>query len=277
MPACVRLLLCACLLAPPGFAAAQDPGPVHAAPYVPSPLSTVDEMLRLAQVGSRDIVYDLGAGDGRVVIAAAAKFGARGVGVEFDGALVALARERAARAGVAHRVRFVQQDLFKTDLREATVVALYLSPNFNLQLRPTLLALAPGTRIVSHSSGMGDWRPDRSTAIRKDVLLWIVPAKAAGTWHGRIGAGSRTRDIELEIAQRYQDISASALLEGAPAQVWEARLEGERLSFVLVEHYGTEREAGLYFEGRVAGRVIEGSVARGVGSAREVVPWRAER
>ncbi len=262
---------------PPGFAAAQDPGPVHAAPYVPSPLSTVDEMLRLAQVGSRDIVYDLGAGDGRVVIAAAAKFGARGVGVEFDGALVALARERASRAGVAHRVRFVQQDLFKTDLREATVVALYLSPNFNLQLRPTLLALAPGTRIVSHSSGMGDWRPDRSTAIRKDVLLWIVPAKVAGTWHGRLGAGSRTRAIELEFAQRYQDISASARLEGAPAQVWEARLEGERLSFVLVEHYGTEREAGLYFEGRVAGRVIEGSVARGVGSEREVVPWRAER
>lgn len=277
MPACVRLLLCASLLAPPGFAAAQDPGPVHAAPYVPSPLSTVDEMLRLAQVGSRDIVYDLGAGDGRVVIAAAAKFGARGVGVELDGALVALARERASRAGVAHRVRFVQQDLFKTDLREATVVALYLSPNFNLQLRPALLALAPGTRIVSHSSGMGDWRPDRSTAIRKDVLLWVVPAKVAGRWHARLGAGSRTRDIELEFAQRYQEISASARLEGAPAQVWEARLEGERLSFVLVEHYGTEREAGLYFEGRVAGQVIEGSVARGVGSAREVVPWRAER
>lgn len=277
MPACLRLLLCASLLAPPGFAAAQDPGPVHAAPYVPSPLSTVDEMLRLAQVGPRDIVYDLGAGDGRVVIAAAAKFDARGVGVELDGALVALARERAARAGVAHRVRFVQQDLFKTDLREATVVALYLSPNFNLQLRPALLALAPGTRIVSHSSGMGDWRPDRSTAIRKDVLLWIVPANVAGSWHARLGAGSRTRKVELEFAQRYQDISASALLEGAPAHVWEPRLEGERLSFVLVEHYGTEREAGLYFEGRVAGRVIEGSVARGVGAAREVVPWRAER
>jgi SAM-dependent methyltransferase len=277
LPACVRLLLCASLLAPPGFAAAQDPGPVHPAPYVPSPLSTVDEMLRLAQVGPHDIVYDLGAGDGRVVIAAAAKFGARGVGVELDGALVALARKRASRAGVAHRVRFVQQDLFKTDLREATVVALYLSPNFNLQLRPALLALAPGTRIVSHSSSMGDWRPDRSTAIRKDVLLWIVPAKVAGRWHARLGAGSRTREIDLEFAQRYQEISASALLEGAPAQVWEARLEGERLSFVLVEHYGTEREAGLYFEGRVAGRVIEGSVARGVGSAREVVPWRAER
>jgi SAM-dependent methyltransferase len=189
--------LCAALLAPVGFASAQDPGPVYEAPYVPSPLSTVDEMLRLAKVGPNDIVYDLGAGDGRVVIAAAAKFGARGVGVEIDGELVAMARARAARAGVAGRVRFLQQDLFKTDLREATVVALYLAPNFNLQLRPALLDLAPGTRVVSHSSGMGDWRPDRRTAIRKDVLLWIVPAKVAGRWRARIGRGAGAGEREL--------------------------------------------------------------------------------
>jgi SAM-dependent methyltransferase len=271
------LWLCAALLAPAGGATAQDTGTVFEAPYVPSPFSTVDEMLRLAEVGPRDVVYDLGAGDGRMVIAAAAKFGARGVGVERDGELVAMARERAARAGVAGRVRFLQQDMFRTDLSEATVVALYLSPNLNLRLRPALLALAPGTRVVSHSSGMGDWRPDRRTAIRKDVLLWIVPAHVAGRWRARVGGESAPRELALEFGQRYQDISASAVLEGAQTQVWEARLEGDRLSFVLVEHLGTEREAGLYFEGRVAGRVIEGSVARGVGSAREVVPWRADR
>lgn len=265
------------LLAPWAFAVAQDTGTVFEAPYVPSPLSTVDEMLRLAEVGLRDVVYDLGAGDGRMVIAAASKFGARGVGVELDGELVALARERAARAGVAGRVRFVQQDMFRTDLSEATVVALYLSPNLNLQLRPALLELAPGTRVVSHSSGMGDWRPDRRTAIRKDVLLWIVPARVAGRWRARIGHGADARALELAFTQRYQEIGASAVLDGAQAQVWEARLEGDRLRFVLVERHGTDQEAGLYFEGRFAGRVIEGTVTRGVGRARQTLPWRAER
>lgn len=234
-------------------------------------------MLRLAQVGPRDIVYDLGAGDGRVVIAAAARFGARGVGVEIDGELVALARARASRAGVADRVRFLQRDLFETDLREATVIALYLAPNFNLRLRPALLALAPGTRIVSHSSGMGDWRPDGKTAIRKDVLLWVVPANVAGRWRATIAGAPRARTLELDISQLYQDIAASALLDGAQAHVWEAWLEGDRLRFVVVEGIGTDGEAGLYFEGRAAGGVIEGTVARGFGTARQVLPWRAVR
>lgn len=234
-------------------------------------------MLRLATVESGDIVYDLGAGDGRVVIAAAAKFGARGVGVEIDGELVATARERAARAGVADRVRFLKQDLFRTDLSEATVVTLYLSPNLNLQLRPRLLALAPGTRIVSHSSDMGDWRPDRRTAIRKDVLLWIVPASVAGRWRATIDGAPRTQRLELEIRQRYQDIAMSALLDNGPAHVWEARLEGDRLRFAIVEHHGTDAEASLYFEGRVAAGVIQGEVERGVGAARAVRTWRAAR
>lgn len=264
----------ALLLASASLAAAQDTGPVHDAPFIPSPSSTVDEMLRLAGVGPRDIVYDLGAGDGRVVIAAATKFGARGVGVEIDAGLVALARERAERAGVADKVRFLQQDLFKTDLREATVVSLYLSPNFNLKLRPALLALVPGTRVVSHSSGMGDWRPDRRTAIRKDVLLWVVPASVGGRWRGRYG---QDHELHLEVTQRYQHVSMSAQLDGADAQVWEARLEGDRLDFVIVEHYGTARESGLYFEGRVAGGAIEGTVTRGVGSAREALAWRVQR
>ncbi len=248
---------------------------MHDAPYVPSPHATVDEMLRLAGAGPGDVVYDLGAGDGRVVIAAAAKFGARGVGVEIDPWLVAQARQSAARAGVADRVHFLQQDLFATDLGEATLVALYLSPNLNMKLRPALLALAPGTRIVSHSSGMGDWRPDRKTSVRKDVLLWIVPARVAGRWRATLGPAPRA--LEFEVSQRHQEISVSARLDGAPAQVWEARLEGDRLSFVIVEHVGTREEAGLYFEGRVTGRSIEGTVARGVGAARAVLGWRADQ
>jgi SAM-dependent methyltransferase len=256
---------------------AQDTGPVHPAPFIPSPRATVDEMLRLAEVGPRDVVYDLGAGDGRVVIAAAAKFGARGVGVEIESRLVEQARRDAVHAGVADRVKFLAQDLFATDLREATVVALYLSPNLNEKLRPTLLALAPGTRVVSHSSGMGDWRPDRRTAIRKDVLLWIVPARIAGRWRTLPVPGAAARALELEIAQRYQDVTVNARLEGAPAQVWEARLEADRLSFVIVERAGTDNEAALYYEGRVAGSHLEGRVTRGVGKARAEQAWRAVR
>lgn len=250
---------------------------MHGAPYLPSPAATVDEMLRLAAVGPGDVVYDLGAGDGRVVIAAAAKFGARGVGVEIDARLLEQARRNAVQAGVADRVRFLAQDLFATDLSGASVVALYLSPNFNEKLRPSLLALAPGTRIVSHSSGMGDWRPDRRTAIRKDVLLWVVPAQVGGRWRSTLDLAARRRSLELELAQRYQEVSAQARLDGAPAQVWEARLEADRLSFVIVEHAGTPQEAGLYFEGRVSGRRIEGRIARGVGATRELLAWRAER
>jgi SAM-dependent methyltransferase len=272
-----QILFCAVLLGMAGQAAAQDTGTVHPAPFLPSPPSTVDEMLRLAEVGPGDVVYDLGAGDGRVVIAAAAKFSARGVGVEIDARLVAQARQNAQRAGVADRVRFLQQDLFATSLRDATVVALYLSPNLNEKLRPTLLALAPGTRIVSHSSGMGDWRPDRKTSIRKDVLLWVVPARVAGRWRPVAGPGEPGRALELEIAQRFQEVSVDARLDGAPAQVWEARLEGNRLRFVIVERPGTDDETALYYEGRVSGSQIEGRVTRGVGKARTEHAWRAAR
>lgn len=246
---------------------------MHPAPYLPSPPATVDEMLRLADLERRDVVYDLGSGDGRVVIAAAQKFGARGVGVEIDGKLVALSRANAERAGVADRVRFVQQDLFETDLGEATVITLYLSPNLNLRLRPALLGLKPGTRIVSHASDFGDWKPDRASAIRKDVRLWFVPARIAGRWRGTLGA----RPLEIEFSQRYQEIAASAWLDGASAQVWEARLLADRVRFVIVEAPDTADEAGLYFDGAAGAGVIEGKVTRGVGAARSEQRWRVEK
>lgn len=248
---------------------------MHAAPYIPSPPSTVDEMLRLAEVGAGDVVFDLGAGDGRVVIAAARKFGARGVGVEIDAALIQRARASAAQAGVDGRVRFLQQDLFKTELGEATVIALYLAPNMNLKLRPVLLGLKPGTRIVSHAADLGDWRPDRRTAIRKDVMLWVVPARIEGRWRGHFGVPPRP--LEISFSQRYQEISASARLASAPVQVWDARLASDRLSFVIVADLDKDDEASLYFEGRVIPSAIEGTVARGVGTARTTARWRAER
>lgn len=262
-------------LAAPAFP--QDTGTAHDTPYVPSSRATVMEMLRIAGTGPQDTVYDLGSGDGRVVIAAAKEFGARAVGVERDARLLEHSRAAAARAGVGDRVRFVQQDLLVTDLSPASVITLYLGPTLNLKLRPALLRLKPGTRIVTHGADLGDWRPDRRTSIRKDVWLWIVPAQVAGRWRGAVGAAPGARSLEVEFTQRYQEVTGRAWLGGAPTQVWDARLEGERLSFAIVDAAETDEEVALYFEGRVAGGAIEGSVAHGAGASRSIQPWRVAR
>jgi hypothetical protein len=246
-------------------------------PYVPTPQVTVDEMLRLAGAGPEDFVIDLGSGDGRIVITAAKKFGARGLGVDIDWRLVAQAGENARQAGVADRAQFVEQDLFRTDLGPATVITTYLLPFVMLKLRPRLLELKPGTRIVSHDFDFGDWRPDRKTGIRKNVYLWIVPARVAGRWRARLDLPPIERLLELEVKQRYQEVSAHARLNGVPAPVWDMTLAGDRVSFVVVDSTDRDDEAGLYFEGRVAGDVIEGELTRGVGTARTVARWRAAR
>jgi hypothetical protein len=246
-------------------------------PYVPTPQITVDEMLRLAGVGPEDFVIDLGSGDGRIVVTAARKFGARGLGVDIDWRLIAQAEENARQTGVADRAKFVEQDLFLTDLGQASVITTYLLPFVMLKLRPRLLELKPGTRIVSHDFDFADWRPDRKTGIRKNVYLWIVPARVAGRWRARLDLPPIERLFELEVTQRYQEVSAHARLNGVPAPVWELTLAGDRLSFVVVDTTDRDDEAGLYFEGRVTGDVIEGELARGVGSARVVSRWRAAR
>jgi hypothetical protein len=246
-------------------------------PYVPTPQVTVDEMLRLAGVGPEDFVIDLGSGDGRIVVTAAKKFGARGLGVDIDWRLVAQAEENARQAGVADRAKFVEQDLFRTDLGPATVITTYLLPFVMLKLRSRLLELKPGTRIVSHDFDFGDWRPDRKTGIRKNVYLWIVPARVAGRWRARLDLPPIERLLELEVKQRYQEVSAHARLNGVPAPVWDMTLAGDRVSFVVVDSTDRDDEAGLYFEGRVAGDVIEGELTRGVGTARTTARWRAAR
>jgi SAM-dependent methyltransferase len=160
-------------------ASARPAAPIDV-PYVPTSPETVAGMLDIAQVGARDVVYDLGSGDGRIPIAAARR-GARAVGIDIDPDRIAEARLNAAKAGVSDRVRFVQGNLFEQDLSQATVITLYLLPRLNLQLRPTLLALVPGTRIVSHGFDMGDWRPDRTiTAGGSLVHFWRVPQPGEG-------------------------------------------------------------------------------------------------
>lgn len=263
------------LLVQAATVAAQDTGPVHDAPYIPSPQYVVDEMLRIAGVGPGDVVIDLGSGDGRVVIAAALRFGAQGVGIERDPALVARSRAGAVQAGVADRARFVQQDLFEADLAGATVVTMYLSPNLNLQLRPALLRLKPGTRIVSHASDLGDWKPDQRTTIRKDVMLWRVPAAIAGRWRAEFGP--RASQLELAFTQRYQQVEAGARLDGKPAEVWQVQLQGDRLRFALIANHERADEPALYFDGRVDGSRIEGTAVQGAGASAGVQSWRARR
>jgi len=153
-------------------------------PFVPTPHEVVEEMLRLANVGKNDVVYDLGCGDGRIVIAAAQKFGARAVGVDIDPERIRESNENARQAGVTDRVKFLQQNFFETDLSEATVVTLYLLPEVNLRLRPKLLReLKPGTRIVSHAFDMGDWKPEKVVKVPYDdreytIYYWVVPSGA---------------------------------------------------------------------------------------------------
>ena len=170
--------LAAALLASPGCS--QPGARAPDVPYEPSPPEVVRAMLELAGVGANDVVYDLGSGDGRIVIAAAKDFGARGVGIDIDPKLIAEANENAVRAGVTDRVKFVQGDLFQSDFRAASVVTLFLWPHVNMKLRPQLLALRPGTRIVSHIHDLGDWKPERTVRVRTErggeraIHLWVV-------------------------------------------------------------------------------------------------------
>jgi SAM-dependent methyltransferase len=274
--ASLRFVVCFFLVAGAGARPALGQ-PKFDVPFVPTPMVVVDEMLRLANVGANDFVMDLGSGDGRVVIAAAKKFAARAVGVELDRHLLMQSEESARQAGVEDRVKFVEADLFKVDLSPATVITMYLFPGVNRRLRPRLLALQPGTRIVSHDFDLEDWRPDRTSTVRKNLFLWIVPARVAGRWQMRLALPPIERLIEIEFTQRYQEISGSARLNGVPAPVWEAQMSGVRLSFIVVDTTDRDNEASLYFEGRVAGDTIEGKVARGVGTARAVAQWRAVR
>jgi SAM-dependent methyltransferase len=255
---------------------AQPQVPVDV-PFVPTPHVVIDEMLRLAKVTPQDYVMDLGSGDGRVLIRAARHFGARGTGVDLDGDLVAESTASAAEAGVADRVSFLQQDLFKTDFSRATVITMYLLPGVMMRLQPRLLDLKPGTRLVSHDFRLGDWKPDVTTQIRKNTFLWIVPAKVAGRWRLRVELPGGGHDIDLELRQQYQEVDGHGSFGGRHAQIWEPKLSGERLSFVMVDDRDRENEAALYFEGRVSGDAIAGSLRRGTGNVQTAHVWRAER
>jgi SAM-dependent methyltransferase len=246
-------------------------------PFVPTPQVVVDEMLTQAGVGPRDLVYDLGSGDGRIVITAARKFGARAIGVELDNHLIYQSEESARQANVLDRVKFLQQDFFKTDFSEATVITLYLLPPVMKRLRERMLQLKPGTRLVAHDFDFDDWRPDRKTTIRKNVFLWIVPAKVGGRWQVRSGAPGGDLTFDMEIRQKYQELDGFARFDNQPGGLWEPKLEGDRISFVVVDARDRDNESSFYFQGRVAGNAMEGDVVRGAGSSQTRFKWSAVR
>jgi hypothetical protein len=182
---CLLLVLGAALTLAPH--AADGDGSALDVPFVPTPLAVVDAMLEVAKVGPDDVLYDLGSGDGRIVITAARKYGARGIGYDIDPERVREARDNARAAGVADRVRFEVQNVFTADFREASVVTMYLLPEVNMRLRPRLLAeLRPGTRIVSHAFDLGDWTPEKVLEVKGEawqhtVYYWVVPPRKAGS------------------------------------------------------------------------------------------------
>jgi methyltransferase family protein len=279
------LALVAAVLAVPGDLRSQGPDKELDTPYVPTPQVVVKRMLDLARVKSGDTVIDLGSGDGRIMITAAQAYGARGFGVEIDPRLVQSSNEDARRAGVADRVKFLKQDLFTTDFREADVLTLYLLPDVNMALRPKILAeLKAGTRVVSHDYDMGVWRPDAQETIpapdktvgaRKEstVYLWIVPAKVEGAWELDIHAGGKTRRYPLLLEQQYQVVSGSVTASGkAGVPITRGALRGEEISIDLPG--GIISRGPVKLTGRVKDGTLAGSVRRG---DREIATWSARR
>jgi SAM-dependent methyltransferase len=265
------LLLATGCAAPPGEAGftPQVGQPGKDVIWVPTPESLVDKMLEIAKTTSKDFVVDLGAGDGRIAIAAAKKYGAPSLGIEYDADMVALARRNAAKAGVANRAHFQQADIFEVDFSQASVVTMYLLPGLNIRLRPKILALKPGTRVVSHRFNMGDWLPDQTIWIEdRQAHLWIVPARVEGAWQMTIDGPAGPLEYQLKLRQEFQSVEGE-LQRGANAKMFQARLVGDRLSFVLVE-----ADTARTFVGEVAADRIAGTIrTEGLPEFR----WRAAR
>jgi len=255
------------------IAATAAAAPAHAAivedvPYVTTPGNVTAAMLDLAGVKAGDHVIDLGSGDGRIVIAAARR-GATGLGVDNDPGLVAESIANARRAGVADRARFLEQDLFTTDLSPATVVTMYLLPEVNLRLRPAILALRPGTRVVSHDWDMGDWKPDRSVTVAvpekklgleksSRVFLWIVPARVEGLWCGRAAHGRAA----LRLEQAFQVVRGELREGSAAPESVAGRLDGATLAMA-----GSGRLAFAGASARATGRLAPYDWRRADGEA----------
>ncbi|MBM3284682.1 MAG: class I SAM-dependent methyltransferase, partial [Candidatus Aminicenantes bacterium] len=251
-------------------------------PYVPSRPEVVEEMLRMARVNKSDVLYDLGCGDGRIVITAAKLYGTRGVGIDIDPDRIRESQENAALAGVTHLVKFIEQDLFEADFHEATVVSLYLLTSVNVRLRPRLVEqLKPGTRIVSHNYGMNAWKPDQSSVVMvndmpHDVYFWIVPANVSGTWEWSWPDVFPDKPFRLKVEQLFQWPQGEMTVGDEELLLKDIFLEGDRFRFT-VERESGEGTMTMAFEGRVRGHSIDGEVRIQGGGKTNNRPWKAIR
>ena len=229
--------------------------------WVPTPQALVDKMLDMAKVTPKDYVIDLGSGDGRTVITAA-KRGARALGIEYNPDMVELSKRNAAKEGVSDKANFVKADLFESDFTQATAITMFLLPEINLRLRPKILDLKPGTRIVSNSFTMGEWKADETAEVSDGcnnwctALLWIVPAKAGGAWQLPQG--------ELALKQEFQMLSGMLKSGSNTTPITNGRLLGDQITFSA---------GGAEYTGRVSGNAMEGSVKSGASSGK----WKATR
>lgn len=282
-----RALLACCCLVFPLRTSAQALVDGDMPPFVTTPARAVERMLAMAQVGPHDALLDLGSGDGRIVITAAKKYGARGFGVDLDEVLLKRANENAKREGVADRARFIEQNLFETDLSKATVITTYLLPEMNEKLRPKILQLKPGTRVVAHDYHMGEWQPDDNDTLSVPektvgnpgtsyIYLWYVPANAAGKWQIRAPVGGKTLAVDMDLSQRFQMLSGSARVNDRPAQLQGARVRGEEVTFWLTVGSGASA-VRHEFNGRLQGDTLTGTVRVHAGKKVDQASFTARR
>lgn len=251
-------------------------------PYVPTPYEVVNEMLRMAGVDKNDILYDLGCGDGRIVITAVKNMECRGVGIDINPVRIEESEKNAAEAGVTDRVEFLQQDLFEADFSEATVLTLYLLQTVNLELRPKILrTLKPGTRVVSHDFSMKDWEADKFKEVKldhrtHDIYYWIVPANASGIWKWNSSEGSGKNQHILEIRQQFQKIEGSLKVNGSELTIERGELVGDKLQFTAGRTIDGQT-VRMAFTGIVKGNTIQGGIKTEADTASKTIKWTAER
>jgi hypothetical protein len=258
-------------------------------PYVPTPQVVVDRMLQMAKITPQDYVIDLGSGDGRIVITAAKQYGARGFGVDLNPVRIKESVDNAAKAGVSERVSFYQRNLFDTDFSEASVITMYLLPRVNLDLRPKLLELKPGTRIVSHDFSMDDWRADEAVNLEvpdkyggnsgpgtSTIYFWVVPARVTGPWQWQANVAGKPQTYEMVLEQTFQMIGGVVKIGGRSVKLQDAKLRGDQISGSFTADVNGS-PLKHEFTGRVAGGSIEGSIKHTGNRTQGQYEWNAAR
>jgi hypothetical protein len=222
--------------------------------WIPTPEGLIDKMLTAAKVSDQDKLFDLGAGDGIIAITAARKYGAQAVGIEYNPDMAQFARRKVAEAGLTNKVRIITGDIFQEDFSSASVVTLYLMPHLNLKLRPILLKMKPGTRVVSHAFTMGEWEPDETMSHQhSQAFFWVVPAQIEGAW---VMTGLEGGPMRMSLSQTFQNIGGILTRGGQTHAMVGARLRGDEVKFQFI----TQDRKVHAFSGRVEGRRITGTV-----------------